>query len=254
MNYYCFRWEINLKWDGKTNEESVIRNYIILKASIRDLIPLMTSKNEQEPSAKEDWPGITNATVDRDGGSLGRVSAPAAASTSSPQDVVFVGKDTSACRAVPAQNQGRLKENVENQAKAPSEATNPTLPRRNDSTHTAIFSHKQSVSEFPQGYRTYVHPREQDVCFGQDESERTQTATAHAGNLQFYQWIQNLVCNDTSFTRNEPSLDVMTRKVVDIVHLHGGRFLENDHNGWYEASKARARVKCSQILRDYMSH
>eukprot|EP00977_Amphora_coffeiformis_P006527 scaffold1400_cov175-Amphora_coffeaeformis.AAC.18 len=100
---------------------------------------------------------------------------------------------------------------------------------------------KRVYGETPMEERVYVEVMDQDVCGGRG-------VIMHPGNRQFHEWKLELM--QTYLSVPPRSRAPMIQELLNRVHRSGGRFLQHDENGWYEAHPVVARAKCYEVFRD----
>lgn len=87
-------------------------------------------------------------------------------------------------------------------------------------------------------------PTNNDVLFGKGE-----TIQSHYGNQSLRQILELSFEEYRQMKKNEKTAH--TRKVVDIVKSHGGRFLIRDNIGWWEeVEEDKARLKVAKRYAD----
>uniref|UniRef100_A0A7S1ZNQ2 DUF6824 domain-containing protein n=1 Tax=Ditylum brightwellii TaxID=49249 RepID=A0A7S1ZNQ2_9STRA len=96
----------------------------------------------------------------------------------------------------------------------------------------------------PCNQATNCIPTEKDVLFG-----RGGKGNHHPGNKEYRAFVKDLKEQYTRSSKAEKT--ALSKSIIDYIKSSGGRFLMQDENdGWYEATNQAARKKVSQAFRE----
>lgn len=113
--------------------------------------------------------------------------------------------------------------------------------RTNASSYMAMTNNGGSI----QRIRT---PTKNDILLGRGGS-----VNGHVGNQVFREWVRARK-DDYNLAPNKVEKAQVATEVMEMVHQHGGRFLQRDPttstNWWVEVDETRALAKTSQALRE----
>ena len=129
----------------------------------------------------------------------------------------------------------------------------PLLGSSNSFTITFFISYKKNSSDIMKNISkasatTNQLPVDQDIRANDILLGRGGRTNLHDGNKQFRAIVADHQYEYLVARKKDKIL--IARRIVSMIKSHGGRFLQQNKDGWVEVSDKRAQAKTSQALRE----